>query len=397
MNNCCENAYQDGGTINQPQILDPEIIGGVLKGVTLNDGVTLDDTTASQLATRLCPLLNDCILEAVEGATLTGMKLIDTQLKGTVAMDADAISSVINNICSGMKDCIITAVQDNVLKGLEVEGMKVTGLSVTGSVTLDLDASKAIASAVSQHLDSYVLSVLTAGVIDAIRLSNASIDGLNLKGSVSLDDTAAQSIVDGICSKLTDCVLDIVKNNSHEGLKLVAPDISGAVKLDLDAANAIGEALAQKITDVVNDALTSGKLCCLHIEGAEINNSHGTNNTWTNTTLNGDTTINGNLTLDADAIANLCSSLQPCIDARFEELLNTRGRVVTDKETILGKGTDDDPLRANLETDIDERLLPAVTTQTELPTTIVGGRDQLLGKPDYYIRIGKHILPAWKG
>lgn len=397
MNNCCENAYQDGGTINQPQILDPKIISGVLKGVTLNGGVTLDDTTASQLANRLCPILHGCILEAVEGATLTGMTLINTQLKGAVMMDADAINSVISNICVGMKDCIITAVQDNLLTGLEVDGMKVTGLSVTGAVTLDLDASKAIASAVSQHLDNYVLSVLTAGIIDAIRLSNASIDGLNLKGSVSLDDTAAQSIVGGICSKLTACVLDIVKNNSHEGLKLIAPDISGAVKLDQDAANAIGKALAQKITDVVNDALTSGKLCCLHIEGAEINNSHGTNNTWTNTMLSGDTVINGNLTLGADAIGNLCTALHPCIDARFEELLNTRGRVVTDKETILGKGTDDDPLRANLEMGIDERLLPAVTTQTELPTTIVGGRDQLLGKPDYYVRIGKHIIPAWKG
>jgi hypothetical protein len=302
MNNCCENAYQDGGTINQPQILDPEIIGGVLKGVTLNGGVTLDDTTASLLANRLCPILHDCILEAVEGATLTGMTLTNTQLKGAVMMDEAAINSVITNICTGMKDCIITAVQDNPLKGLEVEDLKVLGLSVTGPVSLDLDA-----------------------------------------------------------------------------------------------ANAIGDALAQKITDVVNDALTSGKLCCLHIEGAEINNSHGTNNTWTNTTLNGDTTINGNLTLDAEAIGNLCSALQPCIDARFEELLNTRGRVVTDRETILGNGTDDDPLRANLETDFDERLLPAVTTQTELPTTIVGGRDQLLGKPDYYVRIGKHIIPAWKG
>lgn len=397
MNNCCENAYQDGGTINQPQILDPEILGGVLKGVTLNDGVTLDDTTASQLATRLCPILHNCILEAVEGATLTGMDLINTQLKGTVSMDADATAAVIAGICSGMKDCIIGAVQDNLLKGLQVEDLKVAGLSVTGPVSLDLDASRTIATQISEHLDSYILSVLTAGVIDSIRLSNASIDGLGLKGSVSLDDTAAQSIVDGICSKLTDCVLDIVKNNSHEGLKLVAPDISGAVKLDLDAANAIGEALAQKITDVVNDALTSGKLCCLHIEGAEINNSYGTNNTWTNTTLNGDTVINGNLNLDNEAIGNLCVSLQSCIDSRFEELLNTRGRVVTDKETILGKGTDDDPLRANLETDIDERLLPAATTQTELPTTIVGGRDQLLGKPDYYVRIGKHIIPAWKG
>ena len=235
------------------------------------------------------------------------------------------------------------------------------------------------------------------GVLDAIKLSNASINGLDLKGGVTLDATAAESIVEGICDKLTDCVLRIIQNNQLVNPQLNSPNIEGAVGLDLDARESIASALAERLTDIVNEALTSGKLCCLHIEGAEINNSHGTNNTWTNTTLNGDTTINGNLTLDADAIANLCTSLQPCIDDRFEELLNTRGRVVTDKDTILGNGTDEDPLRTNLDTDIDARLLPAVTTQTELPTTIVGGRDQLLGKPDYYVRIGKHIIPAWKG
>ena len=153
MNNCCENAYQDGGTINQPQILDPEIIGGVLKGVTLNDGVTLDDTTASQLANRLCPILHDCILEAVEGATLTGMTLINTQLKGTVGMDADATAAVIANICDGLTDCIVNAVQENTLKNLAVEGLQVSGLSVTGNVSLDLNAATTVAAAIAEHLD----------------------------------------------------------------------------------------------------------------------------------------------------------------------------------------------------------------------------------------------------
>lgn len=397
MNNCCENAYQDGGTINQPKILDPEVIGGVLRGVTLNGGVTLDDTTAIQLAERLCPALHDCILEAVGGATLTGMTLINTQLKGGVTMDSDTITAVVTSICGEMKDCIIDAVQDNALEGVEVGGLEVDGLSVAGSVTLDQDASSAIAAAVSGHLDSYVLSVVVKGVIDAIQLSDASINGLDLKGSVSLDDTAAQSIVDGICDKLGDCIVNAVKDTTFTGFKLVAPDISGAVSLDLDAADAIGEALSEKITSVVNDALTSGTLCCLHIEGAEINNSSGSGNTWTDTKLDGDTIIAGNLTLDAEAVGKLCVLMQPCVDDRFEELLNTRGRVVTDKDTILGSGTDDDPLRANLDTEIDERLLPEVTTQAELPTTIVGGRDQLLGKPDNFVRIGGYIIPAWKG
>ena len=49
------------------------------------------------------------------------------------------------------------------------------------------------------------------------------------------------------------------------------------------------------------------------------------------------------------------------------------------------------------DTDVDSRLLPQPTTADELPTTIIGDRTQLLGKPDYFIRVGEHILPAWKG
>lgn len=246
MNNCCDESFQDGGVINNTQIINPEIIGGILKGVTLQGGVTLDDVTAMVLANRLCPLLSNCILEAVEGAALANLTLVNPSIKGQVTLDLDAVASIAN-------------------------------------------------------------------------------------------------------------------------------------------------ALSEKITQIVDDFLTGGTFCCLHLEGAEINNSHGVNNVWTNTTLNGDTVINGNLNLDNEAIGNLCQSLGPCIDARVGGT-----SVITDGTTILGDGTQDNPIRANQTEETDPAFLPPTTTGTELPTTIIGNRTQLLGRPDAFIRQGDYVLPVWK-
>lgn len=397
MNNCCDSSYQEGGVIDSPKILDPEIVGGILKGVALEGGVTLDDATASALTERLCPLLNDCILNTVDGSNLSDMVLSNTTLKGAVTLDSDAVKSVVSGICSELTDCIIKAVQSNVIDGIKLTKAEIDGLSLRGAVTTDTDAALSLATAVADHLDDHIRQVVLSSTLDAIKLSSAEINGLNLSGSVTLDEAASKSIVAGICANLKDCILNTLKGSTLDGLTLESPTIKGALKFDKDASDSIGEAIGDKVSDLVNEALTSGKLCCLVIDGAEINNSHGTGNTWTDTILSGNTTINGTLTLGPEAIGNLCSSLQSCIDERFKELMNERGRVVTDKDTILGNGTDDDPLRANTDTEIDSRLLPAETTKTELPTTIVGSRDKLLGGPDYFIRIGKHILPAWKG
>lgn len=397
MNNCCENAYQDGGTINQPQILDPTIVGGVLQSVTLTGGVKLDEATVTDLVSALCPALDECILNAVNGKELTDMILKTPQLIGQLEFDGDAAKSAAAALCSHLTDCITGAVKNNIIDGAHFTNMTIEKASLKGTAVLDADSAQSIADAIQDLLNKHILSVVVSGVIDAISLSNAKVSGLDLTGAVTLDETAAVDIVKAICPKLHDCIISAVKGEVLTGLTIDAPTISGKVKLDLDAAASIATALDSKISEMVNNALTNGTLCCLHIKGATIDNSDGKNNTWTDTTLYGDTNINGNLKLGADAIGDLCVSLQPCIDDRFTKLLNTRGRVTADQKTIVGKGTDEDPLRTNIVTDIDGRLLPAVTTQTELPTTIIGGRDQLLGKPDYYIRIGDHIIPAWKG
>ena len=193
------------------------------------------------------------------------------------------------------------------------------------------------------------------------------------------------------------CITDALKANVLTGLTIDAPKISGAVELDEDAGTAIAEAIQGKVKELVDAALTDGTLCCLHLKGATIDNSEGSNNTWTDTTLAGTTTVTGELILGESAIADLCRSLTPCIDARFKELMNDLGRVYTDGKTITGNGTEDKPLSVLFDTDVDSRLLPQPTTADELPTTIIGDRTQLLGKPDYFIRVGEHILPAWKG
>ena len=397
MNNCCDNTYVDGGTINNPQIINPDIIGGILNNVTMTGGVTLDDATITSLVNQLCPALDSCVLQIVDGAELSNMKLEDTSLTGTLTMDDEVAKAIVNRICAYLDDCVINIVQTNVLEGVELKTPTIINGVVKGTTTLDADAAQSLANGIKQYLSDYIKEVVLDGVLDGIKLANASIDGAALRGNITLDAAARESLANELCSSLTQCIIDAVENNRLTGVELESPNITGMPTLSLDAVEAIGNALKDKIQDAVNEALTSGTLCCLHIEGAEINNSHGQNNTWTDTTLNGTTNINGSLSLDAEAIASLCLQMQPCIDARFIELWNQRGRVVADQVTIVGNGTDEHPLKVNADTDIDPRLLPEVTTETGLPTTIIGDRTQLMGKPDTYVRIGDFIIPAFNG
>nr|DAT55492.1 MAG TPA: hypothetical protein [Caudoviricetes sp.] len=447
MNNCCDNAYQDGGTINEPQILNPEVIGGILKGVALQDGVKLDELTAIDLASQLCPKLQECILQAIDGQSFKDLTLENTTFRGSMSFDTESAVDVVNAICQHMTDCVIGIIKDNVIDAVRLTNLSVDKLGVTGGITLDADSAKAVADAVAQylddhiveviegttltkqklasaaingldltgavtldetaavniadaiasHLDEHIRSVVLGGVLDSIKLANASIAGLALTGGVTLDATAAKSLVEALCPEMGKCITDALKANVLTGLTIDAPKISGAVELDEDAGTAIAEAIQGKVKELVDAALTDGTLCCLHLKGATIDNSEGSNNTWTDTTLAGTTTVTGELILGESAIADLCRSLTPCIDARFKELMNDLGRVYTDGKTITGNGTEDKPLSVLFDTDVDSRLLPQPTTADELPTTIIGDRTQLLGKPDYFIRVGEHILPAWKG
>lgn len=447
MNNCCDNAYQDGGTINEPQILNPEVIGGILKGVALQDGVKLDELTAIDLASQLCPKLQECILQAIDGQSFKDLTLENTTFRGSMSFDTESAVDVVNAICQHMTDCVIGIIKDNIIDAVRLTNLSVDKLGVTGGITLDADSAKAVADAVAQylddhiveviegttltkqklasaaingldltgavtldetaavniadaiasHLDEHIRSVVLGGVLDSIKLANASIAGLALTGGVTLDATAAKSLVEALCPEMDKCITDALKANVLTGLTIDAPKISGAVELDEDAGTAIAEAIQGKVKELVDAALTDGTLCCLHLKGATIDNSEGSNNTWTDTTLAGTTTVTGELILGESAIADLCRSLTPCIDARFKELMNDLGRVYTDGKTITGNGTEDKPLSVLFDTDVDSRLLPQPTTADELPTTIIGDRTQLLGKPDYFIRVGEHILPAWKG
>lgn len=397
MNNCCDNAYQDGGTINEPQILSPEVIGGILKGVALQDGVKLDELTAIDLASQLCPKLQECILQAIDGQSFKDLKLENTTFRGSMSFDTESAVDVVKAICQHMTDCVIGIIKDNVIDAVRLTNLSVDKLGVTGGITLDADSAKTVADAVAQYLDEHIRSVVLGGVLDSIKLANASIAGLALTGGVTLDATAAKSLVEALCPEMDKCITDALKANVLTGLTIDAPKISGAVELDEDAGTAIAEAIQGKVKELVDAALTDGTLCCLHLKGATIDNSEGSNNTWTDTTLAGTTTVTGELILGESAIADLCRSLTPCIDARFKELMNDLGRVYTDGKTITGNGTEDKPLSVLFDTDVDSRLLPQPTTADELPTTIIGDRTQLLGKPDYFIRVGEHILPAWKG
>lgn len=298
MNNCCDNSYQEGGTITQPQIISGTLINSMLVNAQLTGGITLDDGVKISLVNQLCPLLNNCILQIIDGSELSDLKI-----------------------------------------------------------------------------------------------NNTIVDSAVVRGTVTLDATAKASLASELCQSLTTCIIDTVTSNTLTGVILEAPNITGTPVLSADAVNAIADSLTDKLVELVMAALTDNTLCCLNINGAEISNSTGENNNFNTTTLSGDTNINGNINLSTSAASDLCFQMMPCIDDRVTEILNTNGTVITDNDTILGNGAIDHPLHVNLDTDIDSRLLPVETTDTDLPTTIIGGRDKLMGRPDGFVRIGAYLLP----
>lgn len=82
-----ENFYQ-GATINDPTINRPIITDGKATGIEINSGtltgsLTIDDNVADNLATRLCPLIQDCVdvpltVAASSAASTTGTDLPTT-------------------------------------------------------------------------------------------------------------------------------------------------------------------------------------------------------------------------------------------------------------------------------------------------------------------------------
>lgn len=407
MNNCCGFEYAEGGTSRGQTIIDADIIRAAIQSAKLTGGVELDDATAFDIANRLCPLLKQCIKDTINKGTLENMTLSNTSLEDGVKLDAESAKDIADAICQYLTDCIVDAVENNELNGVKITDSVLTTPSVKGGVKLDSDSAKAIADAVvdllkdrmvkaveesgldktelrdpiikgaGTSIDADVAKILATAVQDLLakyvkeKLEAEGLDGITitnaiLNGGLTMDQDVKKAI--------TDLVQAYFKANGLSGITLKGPSIDGAITLDDDALNgllaSLGEGINKLVADEVNAALTDGIICCIHISGAQIDKSKGSNNTWTDTTLNGTTHIDGELVLGDEALGNLCSQLQTCIRTAIEEWLKLTPVAAADQ--------------------------PATTIQDELPTSIIGGRDALLGKPDGFIRIGDWQIPAWK-
>lgn len=407
MNNCCGFEYADGGTSKNATIIDARIISPAIQSVAMTGGVELDDATATDIANRLCPLLKQCIQDTINKGTLENMTLSNTILEDGVTLDADSAKDIADSICQYLTNCIVGAVENNELNGVKITDGVLTTPSVKGGITLDADTAKAVADAVVDLLKDRMVKAVEESGLDKTELRDPIIKGAGTSidaDAAKIVATAVQDLLakyvkekleaeglDGIVitnatlnggmtmdqnvqKAITDLVETYFKVNGLSGITLKGPSIDGAITLDDNALNgllaSLDDGIKKLVADEVNAALTEGTICCIHIKGAQIDKSSGSNNTFTDTTLNGTTHIDGELVLGDEVLGNLCAQLQTCIRTAIEEWLKLTPVAAADQ--------------------------PATTIQDELPTSIIGGRDALLGKPDGFIRIGDWQIPAWK-
>lgn len=295
-------------------------------------------------------------------------------------------------------------------------------------------------------------SRIEGGVINDSTINNPVINTPTINGTITLDMAAINSLIDQMCPMLEACVAGHINGKEFSNVTLnastveystiVGPAITGTVGLDATAATSIYNAIEPKIEELVD-----GKIDDITIEsigGIAATNGQGTNTTLTNPTLAGVVTITGEVVGTQAARDSLCAILNPCIAAAAEDAvdaalpglkaelpptsvvksfsvdlpqealvlrtdLNSGGtvteqvwqvgldeltqlfRVVVDGDTIVGDGTVDNPLKLN----ITEEAVPAPTLNVEIPTSIIGGRDMLLGRPDRVLKLGGWLIPVY--
>lgn len=115
-------------------------------------------------------------------------------------------------------------------------------------------------------------------------------------------------------------------------------------------------------------------------------------------------TLEGRVTMDEDAAASvakaLCPHISNCVPEVSPEIV---AGTFTDCEGNPHRPGDAVPTCAQMNTAIAEAFghqaateYPSTTEAASLPTTLVGSkREQILGEPDAYIKIGDYLVPAY--
>lgn len=259
-NNCCATVYVDGGTWIDITLVNPNIMGGVFNNSTLTGGVSLDAATATAIANQICGDLSACIQNYVDNGTFTGTTL------------------------------------DSVL----VRMGTLVNASLTGTVGLDATARTSIATAICADLEGCITSTIESAALTALNATNANLTNTELLGTLTLSAEAAQAVFTAINAAL------VTQVNA-----LIAAALLELTPEDIGAVNATNGT-------ATNLNITGGMLSAVHVVGGVIDQSGGSSNTFTSTTLVGPTTVTGQIPLDTEALTHLCAQLSPCVNAAID-------------------------------------------------------------------------------
>lgn len=360
-NNCCGTDYTQGGTWEGVTLIVPAIVDAVMKNTTLNGGVHFDDATAQDVVDQICDKLRACVKEHVEAVKLerlraTDVTLTDTALRGDLELSKDA------------SDAIYEAIEAAIAsKASEIVGMAISSLSpsdinavdtrdpiITGGRIIDGTMSGTKATGIT--LDN---ASGTNIIFDTGRLKN-----FTLSGQVPLDTEAKTHL----CQQLRDCILALLDESfSQQDVAAVFSDCDGVPRTPgtrIVSCSELTAALALMEQKIINQMPVSDV-----ITGLFYDEEH--HKIILETTLDNDKPQRWEIALD-----------------------EMGGQVVTDKVTIVGTGTTNDPLRVNLLEATE--LLPSTEQDTWLPTSVYGGRTALLGVPDAWIDLNGWLFPVYR-
>lgn len=439
-NNCCDTEIYDSGTLITPIIVSPTITGGSWTNGTLTGGVTLDEPTATSIATQICDKLGPCIQNYVDDGTFTNVTinsatlptpvLSNAKINGTTTLDTAAINSIVDALCPSLAECILGHVNGATLENItlnnsELNAAVINGLTINGTIALSNDARDLLASklvdALKPLLEPWIQTlidnsinypvtsvngetgavVLTADDVGAIAAAGGSGSDISLSDStftnptltggttnatihntatlagvttISGDIAASDTATAALCRIVTPCMTSVITDIVDDVVaEVVTPEAIAGVFTDCEGLPRVPNTPVPSCADLANAINTA----ILALPPSDI--------------------VKG-LTYDVASYKLRLDTELSNGTPQFWEVdlssLSTGGgatTVIADGVTIEGNGSNADKLRLIMVS----ADAPALSTGTELPTSIYGGRMALLGDPDDWIVINGKKIPAW--
>ena len=410
-NNCCATVYVDGGTWADITLIAPNITSGILNNTTLTGGVSLDAATATSIAAQICDDLSTCIQSYIDNGEFVGVsldaallrmsQLVSVTINGPVTLDSTARTSIATAICSDLEACIVSTIEAAALAGLNATSASLTNTSLLGTLTLSAEAAQTIFSAIQSALDTRIATLIATALQD---LTPADIGAIPDTGGTATNLTITRGDLSLVTVTGSEVNQSIGSDNVFEGTRLVGPTtITGQVPLDTTALAHLCAQLGPCVNSAIEAATDISLIASVFQDcagaprapGVRIPSCEDMNSAidFAIANLPALDVISGFAYDPQTHTLTLTTRLDDGTSQQWTINLDSiGGQVVPDNVTIAGDGTTTAPLRVLL---TETTTVKAVTTGTEIPTSIHGGRDEILGKPDKWIMLGGHIFPAY--